>query len=401
MMQKTVFCLIVAVLGLFLAAGCDDGTPDHGTFDADYVSVDEDAADDHLPDQTDQSDQSDLSDLSDDPVVDGVVADTVVDEDVIAPVDEDAVVPDDDAVVDTGFFPVGAVWYQDISQAPKDAESDTVIANLASDGGWGNGDTFQIDFSIEVLFADGATLRREFFPTDEFYSPDCDQALVPVPDGGVLEGEEGYRCLSDGDCHLIVVEYDERKLYEMWRADIQEDVFFGGCMAVWDLTRIYGPSGRGDQCTSADAAGYPIAPLLFTADEVATGSIDHAIRFILPNARIRNGIYVHPATHSTNATGGGAGTIPYGARLRLKSSFNVDSLPSEGAKVVARALQKYGMFLADGGQITLTARSDRTTTAKWDGLLDPHDLSSLSVTDFEMIDGGERIAYTGDCVRIP
>ena len=69
--------------------------------------------------------------------------------------------------------------------------------------------------------------------------------------------------------------------------------------------------------------------------------------------------------------------------------------------MVARALQKYGMFLADGGQIALTGRSDRTTTAKWDGLLDAHDLSSLAVTDFEMIDGGERIPYTGDCVRIP
>lgn len=391
MMQKTVFRLIVAVLGFFLAAGCDYGTPDYGTFDADYVSVDEDAAIDDQTEQTDEEkDEKDISDIKDEEI----------DQDA-AMSDEDAVVPDDDAVVDTGFFPVGAVWYQDISQAPKDAESDTVIANLASDGGWGNGNTFQMDFSIEVLFADGATLRREFFPTDEFYSPDCDEALVPVPDGGVLEGEEGYRCLSDGDCHLIVVEYDERKLYEMWRADIQEDVFFGGCMAVWDLTRLYGPDGRGDQCTSADAAGYPIAPLLFTADEVAAGSIDHAIRFILPNARIRNGVYVHPATHSTNATEGGAGTIPYGARLRLKSSFNVDGLPSEGAKAVARALQKYGMFLADGGQIALTGRSDRTTTAKWDGLLDAHDLSSLQVTDFEMVDGGDRIPYTGDCVRVP
>ncbi|HSA33520.1 MAG TPA: hypothetical protein P5077_07335 [bacterium] len=390
-MRETIFRLIVAALGFLLATGCEETVATkYGILYDDYQPADADVADD---DQTDLSDEEkDEKDISD-------INDEEVDQDMFAA--DDAAVPDDDVAGDTGFFPVEAIWYQDISQAPKDAESDTVIANLAANGGWGNGDTFQIDFSIEVLYADGTTLRREFFPTDEFYSPDCDQALVPVPDGGVLEGEEGYRCLSDGDCHLIVLEQDEKKLYEMWRADIQEDVFFGGCMAVWDLTRLYGPSGRGDQCTSADAAGYPIAPLLFTADEVVSGEIAHAIRFILPNQRIRNGVYVHPATHSTNATAGGVGTIPYGARLRLKSTFNVDALPSEGAKVVARALQKYGMFLADGGQIALTGRSDRTTTAKWDGLLDPHDLSSLKVTDFEMVEGGDRIPYTGDCIRIP
>jgi serine/threonine-protein kinase len=64
-------------------------------------------------------------------------------------------------------------------------------------------------------------------------------------------------------------------------------------------------------------------------------------------------------------------------------------------------MQTYGMFLSDGGTIALTAQSDRFTTAKWEGLLGPHDLSDLQVTDFEMIEGGTRIAYTGDCVREP
>jgi len=90
-----------------------------------------------------------------------------------------------------------------------------------------------------------------------------------VPPGGALEGEEGYECRGDGDCHLIVVDRSRMKLFEMWRADIRGDAFRGGCLAVWDMTRVYPPSGRGEQCTSADAAGFPIAPLLFDADEVA------------------------------------------------------------------------------------------------------------------------------------
>lgn len=300
-----------------------------------------------------------------------------------------------------GYFPAGAVWCEDISEAPTTADSDTVIAWL-DNAGWGNNDTFQIDFSIEVLEADAATPRRSFEPTDEFYTPDCDYVEVPVPEGGALEGEAGYECTTNGDCHLIVAARDENLLYEMWRANIVNDEFFGGCLAVWDMNVIYDDDGRGQGCTSADAAGFPIAPLLFNADEVAAGSIDHAIRFILPNAHIRNLIYTAPATHSTGATSGPAEAPPYGVHLRLRADYPIDALPSEGAKVVARALQKHGMFLADGGQIALTGQSDRFTQAKWDGLLTPQDLVALRPMDFEVIDHGPGTDWsTVDCEREP
>jgi serine/threonine-protein kinase len=59
------------------------------------------------------------------------------------------------------------------------------------------------------------------------------------------------------------------------------------------------------------------------------------------------------------------------------------------------------MFLADGGSVALTAQSDRFTTAKWSGLLGPRDLQAIQMSDFQMIDGGTRIPYTGDCLRVP
>ncbi|MBL9015104.1 MAG: hypothetical protein JNL83_13055, partial [Myxococcales bacterium] len=79
--------------------------------------------------------------------------------------------------------------------------------------------------------------------------------------------------------------------------------------------------------------------------------------------------------------------------------YPVDSLPSEGAKVVARAMQKYGMYHADGGNIALTAQSDKYTTAKWAGLMGPRDLQALDVEDFEVIDHGPMITLTYDCTR--
>ncbi len=309
-----------------------------------------------------------------------------------------------------GIFPSSSPFYQDISGAPLAADAKAIIDGVQKKGGWGNNNIFQIDFSIEVLGAADSVTREAFTPTDDFYDPDCDPAPVPLPAGGRLEGETGYECTNDGDCHLIVVQ--GKRLYEMWRANVS-GTFYGGCLAVWDLSKNYwqpaaAPNfSRGDGCSSADAAGLPIAPLLFTADEVAAGEIKHAIRFILPNNRIRDKSYVHPGTHATgppNGATGGADTPPYASRWRLKASFDESTLPSEGARVVARALKKYGMFLADGGNIALTGQADTYTTAKWDGLLAPRGLQALKVTDFEVVDGGEAFLWGStnyDCSRTP
>ncbi len=316
--------------------------------------------------------------------------------DVIAS-DRAAPSPDTGVAPTTRYFPADSPWYRDVTGAAVDGESATVIPWLDAQG-FGLG-RLQIDFSIEVLDADASAPLRTFTPTDDFYAPDCDAVPMPVPVGGVLEGETGYACAGDGDCHLIVVHRPTRQLFEMWRADITGATFRGGCLAVWDMTRTYPPNGRGEQCTSADASGFPIAPLLFTADEVAAGSIDHAIRFILPNARIRSRSYVYPASHATGAASGPASAPPYGARLRLRADYPLETLPNEGARVVARALQRYGMLLADGGNVALTAQSDRSTRAHWEGLLGPRDLAAIRPRDFAMVEGGARQRFTGDCVR--
>jgi len=77
--------------------------------------------------------------------------------------------------------------------------------------------------------------------------------------------------------------------------------------------------------------------------------------------------------------------------------------------VVLNTFKRYGMVLADGGNIALTAESDLYTTAKWD---DPdidigsrifHDqipgATPVTVSDFQILDTGPRIAETYECVR--
>ncbi|HEX2569156.1 MAG TPA: kelch repeat-containing protein [Polyangia bacterium] len=300
------------------------------------------------------------------------------------------------------YFPVGSEWARDISHAPLDAESPQAIGALAALGGWGLG-VMRIDFSLNVVEADAQVPFLNFTPISDFYYPDCDNAPMPVPAGGALEGEVGYQCLGGSDCHLIVVHRASQRLYEMFRGNIiggYGGAFYGGCLAVWDLSRRYPATGRGEQCTSSDAAGLPIAPLLFNADEVAAGSIEHAIRFILPNSRIRAGVYVHPATHA-GAPRGPATAPPMGARFRLRADYPLAQLPNEAARIIARAMQRYGMILADGGTIAITAQGDRFTAHKWAGVLGTHDLEQLKVTDFEMIDAGARLPIDYNCFRNP
>ncbi len=297
------------------------------------------------------------------------------------------------------IFPAAAPWNQPVDELPTAPNSDAVIAYLAS--AHRTRFRFETEFSIPILQSQASTPREAFVPSKYHYLPDCDLNPVPVPEDGHLEGETGYRCEGDGDCHLIVLDADECTLYEMWKADLRPDQFNGGCLATWDVSTVYPREGRGADCSSADAAGLPIAPLLFSADEILTGEIRHAIRFILPNEHIKHRAYVFPATHATPAASGGKAAPPYGARFRLRSDADL-TLLSPSAQVVARALQKYGMILADGGNITFTAQNDSSTTAKWDEVgFGPHSLSSLSWTQFELVDAGAEIAYRGECHRTP
>ncbi len=290
-------------------------------------------------------------------------------------------------------------WTKDVSGLTPNAQSSSIINWLSSNGGWGSG-KLRIDYGIKVLTADASTPKKSFTPTDEFYSPDCDNVPFPVPVNGTIEGENGYECTQDGDCHLMVISKSENKLYEMWRANMSGGTFYGGCAAVWDLGKAYPATLRGEGCTSADAGGFPITAMMFTADEVKAGAINHAIRFILPNNRIRHMVYVRPGTHSTFPTSGGANAPPYGVRFRLRANYPLANLPNDGARVVAKAMQKYGMLLSDGGTIALTAASDQYTTAKWSSLgMDGYSMQALQVSDFEVVDMGTPITWNGDCTR--
>ncbi len=320
-------------------------------------------------------------------------------------------------------FPEGSVWRQDVSTAPVHPDSTSMLSTLELLGGFG-GNRLQIDFTIRVVRADedAPVLKLATLLDDDndpaYYADECDAlgSLVPVPADATIEGERGMRCESGGDCHYLVTQGN--LLYEVYRAHVEGGTLQAQCLATWNLDTVYPPENRSDHCTSADAAGFPIAPLLFNADEIQAslnidaaggGDLGHAIRFILPNARIANDetlggrfgrLYVRPASHAGNPRGP-ASTVPYGVHMRLRSDFAVNSY-NPAARVILNTLKRYGMVLADGGNIALTAESDHYTTTKWAELgIDSNVFSrggrAVTVSDFDVLDTGPRIAETYNC----
>ena len=331
--------------------------------------------------------------------------------------DNDAVDPPDQMIADYTFgFGVQAIgglfekplpWNKDVSALPPSSRSAAIITALQGFGGWGNGNKLQIDFSIALLFADGATPRRTITAPAGGYcysGADCDALPIqmPIPPNGNTEGSGDYTCdTANNDCHVLVVERTQKKLYELYNATAAGSAFTAYGAFVWDLTKQYTDVLRGEQCTSADAAGLPIAALLPTSDEVAAGDVPHALRFILPNARMKKLVYVHPATHAGGPSSANPDAPPYGVRFRLKASF--DETPyNAAARVILHAMKRYGMILSDGGNIALTFADDRLSASKWSALgIVPQTFNNIGVTNFEVVDLGAEIPLTYDCVRAP
>jgi len=268
-------------------------------------------------------------------------------------------------------------------------------------------------YSFNVLEADNSTPMHDFkprlqrfgFPEDDFFTPHCDRIKMPVPPDGRIQNESGYECTGRGDCHLYVVNSENGRLYEQWHAyNPGSKDYSGGCANYWDLSKLTPPNLRGLSCTSANAAGIPYIPMLFTTGEIKAGEIRHALAFTLPNCWVARDVYARPATHNPISSRGWGEAqqapgepLVYGSRLRLSADFEIQSHWPPSLRVVLTALKKYGMFHIDGGPRLFIASNDAMSPYDWDDpdiRLNPYTLSGiakLSWTDFELVSDYENV----------
>lgn len=179
--------------------------------------------------------------------------------------------------------------------------------------------------------------------------------------------------------HVLVVDTDKCILYELYRGFPTSTGWNADSGAVFDLRSN---KLRPEKWTSADAAGLPIYPGLVKYTEVESGEIKHAIRFT--NRNTQRG-YIHPATHFASSSTD-PNLPPMGLRIRLKNDYDISGLPPQ-AKVIAAAMKKYGLILADNGG-DLFFQGDRN--ANWDDE-DVNSLKAIKGNDFEAVDTGDII----------
>jgi hypothetical protein len=248
------------------------------------------------------------------------------------------------------LFPASNAWNTRVDAAPLDPASATLIASIGAGGHLHPDFGANLDgapFGIPYVVVAGTQAR---VPVTFEYADESDPGPYPLPPDAPVEGGAASR----DDRHVIVVDRDHQKLYELYDAHPLDGGrrWRAGAGAVFDL-RTGAPRPAG--WTSADAAGLPILAGLVRYDEVSAGHIDHALRFNVSRTRRA---YVAPARHYASSDPSPA-LPPMGARLRLKASFDVSRFPPQ-ARVVLVALQRYGMIVADnGGDWFLSGTPDR------------------------------------------
>jgi hypothetical protein len=270
------------------------------------------------------------------------------------------------------MFPADNAWNQDVSGRPLHPNSAEIIAQINADGG----DYLHPDFgetnSYGIPYVVVPTTQPLVPITYTAYGDESDPGPVPIPLDAPVEGGAG----ASGDRHVLVLRQGTCELFELFVGRRNGAGWDAASGARFDLTsNALRPLGW----TSADAAGLPILPGLVRHDEVAAGVIRHAIRVTF--SETQRG-YILPATHfasdSTNPN-----RPPMGMRLRLSASYPVSQLTGQ-ARVIAVAMQQYGLMVADNGSNWFFQGAP---SPGWDDD-DLNQLKDIPGSAFEVVDTG-------------
>ncbi len=236
------------------------------------------------------------------------------------------------------MFPLNNVWNTPVDKLPVDSRSANYISSIGAITG------LHPDFGTVYNGAPNGipyiTVPQNQTPVTMSFTiaDESDAGKYPIPPNAPIEGGPN----STGDRHVLVVQQNTCKLFETWDSHPQADgSWLDGSGAIFDLNSN---NLRPDTWTSADAAGLPILPGLARHDEVASGIINHALRFTVVNTR---NSYIWPARHKASSKTN-PNFPPMGQRFRLKASFDISGFKPDN-QVILTALKKYGMIVADNG----------------------------------------------------
>ncbi|MBF0345460.1 MAG: VCBS repeat-containing protein [Nitrospirae bacterium] len=271
------------------------------------------------------------------------------------------------------MLPANNIWNTPIDKLPLDPNSSTYVATIGvnnkvhPDFGAGLWEGKPMGIPYNIVTNNQTKVNVTFDYADE-----SDPGPYPIPSNAEIEGG----AQSTGDRHILIVDKDNCVLYELYYAFPQNDgSWTAGSGAIFNLKSN---ALRPNTWTSADAAGLPILPGLVRYDEVASGQINHAIRFTVPQTR---NTYLWPARHKASSQTD-TKYPPMGQRFRLKASFN-SSVYSPEVQVILNALKKYGMIIADNGSSWYISG---VPDSRWNNDKLVTELSTVHGSDFEAVD---------------
>ncbi len=250
------------------------------------------------------------------------------------------------ALPSSGFsrpFSSTGVWNTPIGSARLVSNNDQLISNFEANALYPNMALSRWAVSI----AETTSSSPHFDLSCWQYNP-CTLTsfgAIPIPTTAVADPS------SDG--HMVVYDAANGRTWGMWKASKSG--------STWTAAAGEAVSTQGDGFVSSgtigsNAANFPLLAGVVRPEEILQGHIDHALVFTLPE--ISSAGQVCPATHNDGSSSN-PNALKEGMRLQLDPSLNVASLSIPAwQKTIAKALQKYGMYLRDGsGSLAIIAEN--------------------------------------------
>jgi hypothetical protein len=273
-------------------------------------------------------------------------------------------------------FPADNVWNTPITDLPVNANSATWLAAMDSSStflhpDYGPSGNPRAPYGIPWQIVPP---RTPFTHVTFLYASESYRGPYPLTARTPIEG--------GSDRHALMV--DPRKsatspactLFETWDTQYHPGgKSTAGSGALWHLnSNALRPAGY----TSADAAGLPILPGLVNYNEVASGAMDHAIRF---TAQCTQESYLWPARHEAGQSD--TNCPPMGARFRLNASFTLPSAECGAfCQTVLATMKTYGLILADNGS---NWYFQGTADTRW-SYTEVDQLKQIPASDFVAVD---------------
>ncbi len=309
------------------------------------------------------------------------------------------------------FFSDKSYWNQPVPEdATADPENDRWIAMLKSEPTGNNIGINTTKWTVPVFEVDSTTplievklhylskrekqvweSSREHFGHGPGFSP------VPIPAHARPDPQE--------DAHIALIDRERGIAWDSWgmrqlsdgswesNTGMKYDLYGSGVFNTDDLGVVNGESvhfhGPGR------ASGVPVIAGLIMYDEVKAGEIRHKLSIACRFSALQE--FVFPAAWTDGFTKGG---IPEGAVIQLKPGLNINMFGlTDGEKVVARALQRYGAVVVDvaGGSPLYAENLSYDSTRTWTGILREWEggINNIPIENYRILKV-ENVIHMGD-----